>query len=410
MENTETDPKIKPIKGRRSGDSNLQIRVAETAREKNAVYRFRYNVYVDEMGKSLSYADHKQKMLKDDLDDSAELFMAIFNTDVIATARLNHGDVTEFNQYWRDIYKLDQWDEFPARAVTVNSRLMVAEDWRGTAILGNLVQELFRHLRIRGVRFSFLTCAPSLLEFYEQLGYRRYTDGYVDDDVGYLVPVVFVLEDAAYMKLVHSPFRRVAREYKADSSGSEWLEDHFPEHTAHINKRLIDHENFWDILENNLHTDPINSIGLLANLDEDEAKDFLNTGTILPCKEGDLIIRPGDVGDEMFVVLEGVAEVWGGTEERPLSMALLGPGQVFGEIAFVSKVPRTAKVVANTDMKLLLLTQTFFNKAMKNMPSIVAKVLLNLSVVLCERLKGRTDSWVEAVMANEDSEINPKIK
>jgi len=36
-----------------------------------AIYRFRYQIYVDEMGKRLSYADHEQRMLYDPLDQTA---------------------------------------------------------------------------------------------------------------------------------------------------------------------------------------------------------------------------------------------------------------------------------------------------------------------------------------------------
>ena len=385
-------------------DSRPEIRLARTKQEKESIFRFRYQVYVDEMGKQLSYADHEQKMLRDDLDETADLFMVDLGGEVIATARLNQANTTNLGDYWRRVYHLEAWAEFPDSAISMSSRLMVANQWRGSAVLGSLVQELYKHSRELGVRFNFLNCSPSLLEFYEQLGYRRYTDGFMDEDVGYHVPLVSMIDDADYMKLVHSPFWRLARKLPSNNAGTQWFEKRFPAHAAHVNKRLIDHEDFWNILEHDLHADPKKSIALLTNLDEEEARQFLDTGTILPCKAGDLIIRPGDVGDEMFVVLEGVAEVWGGDDEHPMSMGLLGPGQIFGEIAFVSKVPRTAKVVANTDMQLLILTQGFFNRAMKKMPLIVAKVLLNLSVILCDRLRIRTQSWVEAVIAAEEAE------
>ena len=378
------------------------IKLAQTDAEREAVYRFRYQVYVDEMGKRLGYADHQLKVLTDEFDETADLFMVELDGEVIATARLNHADTTDVGEYWSNVYKLERWSEFPQETLSISSRLMVAEEWRGSAILGGLLLKLYSHSRERGIRFSFLNCSPSLLEFYEQLGYRRYADGFVDDDVGYHVPLVFMLEDADHLKLVHSPFWRLARSLPSDDSGTRWFKKQFPGHAQHVSKRLVDTDHFWDILENNLHADPQQSIALLNNLDDDEARSFLDSGTILLCKTGDVIIRPGDVGDEMFVILEGVAEAWGGDDDHPISMALMGTGEVFGEIAFVSKVPRTAKVVANTDMKLLILTQSFFNRAMKKMPDIVAKVLLNLSVILCDRLRGRTESWVEAMMAVED--------
>lgn len=382
-------------------ESQPELRLASSQDEREAIYRFRYQIYVEEMGKRLAYADQARHMLYDDMDDSAEHFMVVADGAVIAAARLNQGAGTEFSDHWRQVYRLERWQGFDHGCLSISSRLMVATPWRGSAVLSGLLLRLFEHSRDTGVRFNFLNCSPSLLEFYEQLGYRRYTDGFVDEDVGYRIPMVFMTEDAEFMRRVRSPFWRLARKLPSCDETTRWFEQQFPDHAVHVNKRLIDTERFWDMLEHNLHADPTRSISLLTELSDEDAHAFLETGTVLPCKAGDVIIRPGDVGDEMFVVLEGAVEVWGGGKERPVSLAVLGPGQVFGEIAFVSRIPRTAKVVANTDVRLLILTQAFFRKAMKNMPDIVARVLLNLSVVLCERLKGSTQNWVSAVQAVE---------
>ena len=382
------------------------IRIARQEHEKEAIYRFRYAVYVDEMGKRPGYADHERKMLHDELDDTADLFMVELDGEIIATARLNRLDSTDFGAYWRDLYRLGEWSEFPDTAISMSSRLMVAVKWRGSAVLGGLLLALYEHSRKLGVKFDFLNCTPSLLEFYEQLGYRRYTDGFMDEDAGYHFPLVLIAEDMEHLRRVRSPFWRMARKMPSSIAEREWFEDRFPEHKVHINKRLIDEAHFWDMLECNLHQAPEQSIALLADLDEDQAHRFLSTGTVMPCKAGDVIIRPGDVGDEMFVVLEGVAEVWGGDEHRPVSLAVLGQGQIFGEIAFVSKTPRTARVVAKTDMKLLVLTQGFFKRATQKMPDIVSTVLLNLSVILCDRLRDSTQSWMEAVQDSNEQENN----
>ncbi len=378
------------------------IRIAQSTLEKEAIYRFRYQVYVEEMGKRPGYADHHQKMLFDDLDETADLFMVEFEGEIIATARLNQMNNTDFGEHWRSVYRLDKWNKFDDSAISMSSRLMVALKWRGSAVLGGLLLALYENSRKKGVLFDFLNCTPSLLEFYEQLGYRRYSDGFMDKDAGYHLPLVLILEDVEHVRRVRSPFWRLARKLESNTDDVNWFETQFPEHKVHINKRLIDEDHFWDMLECNLHKDPQTRISLLADLDEDEAHKFLSTGTVMPCKTGDVIIRPGDVGDEMFVILEGVAEVIGGDEKNPVSLAVLGQGQLFGEIAFVSKTPRTAKVVAKTDLKLLVLTQSFFKRATKKMPDIASKVLLNLSVILCNRLRSSTQSWMEAVQSTSN--------
>ncbi|MCB1734537.1 MAG: GNAT family N-acetyltransferase [Gammaproteobacteria bacterium] len=382
-----------------------EIQVAATEAERERIYRFRYAVYVEEMGKRPSYADHAGKRLYDPLDDEATLLYAAAGEEIVATVRINLAGETGFDAYWNRIYQLEHWAEFPAKSLSMTSRLMVAPDWRGSTVLAALLAAIFRFARENGVRFDFCNCTPSLVEFYEQLGYRRYADGFMDKDAGYHVPLVFMAEDIEHMRAVRSPFWREARKLPADATGTAWFIAEFPAHAVHINKRLVDTDGFWALMEDRLHVDPREGIGLLKGLDEVQARAFLDSGTVLPCKAGEIIIRPGDIGNEMFVVLDGVAEVWGrDADGKRHSLAVVGPGQVFGEIAFVAKTPRTAQVVANTDMELLILTQSFIKRALKKMPEIVAPVLLNLSVILCERLRGTTQNWLDTLQQLEETE------
>ncbi|MCB1736628.1 MAG: GNAT family N-acetyltransferase [Gammaproteobacteria bacterium] len=389
-----------------TSDSNRpEIRLARSDAERERIYRFRYAVYVDEMGKRPSYADHDGKRLWDPLDEDATLLYAAAGDEIVATVRINLAGVNGFDDHWNAIYHLAHWAGFPPETLSMTSRLMVAPAWRGSTVLAALLAAIFRFARERGVRFDFCNCSPSLVEFYEQLGYRRYADGFMDQDAGYHVPLVFMAEDVVHMRAVRSPFWRDARNLPADASGTAWFLAEFPEHAVHINKRLVDTDGFWSLMEDRLHIDPRKGIGLLKGLDETQARAFLDSGTVLPCKAGEVIIRPGDIGNEMFVVLDGVAEVWGlDVDGKRHSLAVVGPGQVFGEIAFVAKTPRTAQVVANTDMELLILTQAFIKRALKKMPEIVAPVLLNLSVILCERLRGTTQNWLDTLQRLEEND------
>lgn len=386
-----------------------EVRLAQTPEERQRIYRFRYSVYVEEMGKRPGYADHEHKMLVDDLDETGHLLYVAVADRVIATVRINIASEAPFGEPWNHIYQMQRWQEWPDSVLSMSSRLMVDLEWRGSAVLGQLLLAIYDFARRRDIQFDFCNCSPSLVEFYEQLGYRRFGEGFMDEDAGYHVPLVIAPEDLAHLKKVRSPFMRPARKLPASDAATRWFEGHFPEHATHVNRRLVDSEQFWSFMEGRLHQDPRKSLSLLQGLTEEQAHQFLDTGTVLPCKAGDVVIRPGDVGDEMFLVLEGVAEVWSGDEK--LSLAVLGPGQVFGEMAFVSHEPRTAKVVAKTDMQLLILTQGFFKRATKKMPDIVAQVLLNLSVVLVERLRSSTEQWVakatatDAMNNNEDETV-----
>ena len=67
------------------------IHIAETKDEKQAVYRFRYQVYVEEMGRYRSIADHENRLMTEPEDDHSRIFYAAEGDEVVATARLTWG-------------------------------------------------------------------------------------------------------------------------------------------------------------------------------------------------------------------------------------------------------------------------------------------------------------------------------
>ena len=377
-------------------ESRIKIGFAESEDVKEKIYRLRYAVYVEEMGKRPSYADHTRKVLHDELDDGAHLVYAEVDGSVIASVRLNILSESRVDQFLSDAYHLPLWRQsWPAESLSITSRLVLQRQWRGSAVVGQLLLALYAFARERDLHFNFLNCAPGLVELYEQMGYWRFGEGFVDPDVGYHVSMVLPLQDHEHLKEVRSFCVRHSRRLPSTDKGTQWFKQNFPEYAAHINHRLTTPENFWTFMEERLHDDPAKSLQLLGGLSPEEARAFLDTGTVMPCKSGATLIRPGDVGNEMFVILEGAVEVW--SADRSVSLALLGPGEIFGEMAFVSKSPRTAEVIAKTDVQVLILTQSLFKRATKKMPEIVAKVLLNLSLILVNRLRTSTQSWVDSV-------------
>lgn len=373
------------------------IKVACSDEDRQRIFQFRYDVYVTEMGKSPAEADHEKKIIRDELDDDAHLLYAEDEGHIIGTVRLNYRTKEKFPAVWEQRYEIETFAPLFGDHISMTSRMMVAKDYRGSSVPAALVAAVYSAGREMGSKFDFCNCAPSLLEFYEQIGFRRFTDGFMDEDNGYRVPLVMLVRDTQYLKLVRSPLYRVARNFEHEAETGEWFQKTFPTHTGIANSRSRNTEEFWKQLSDQLAAPPTACIPLFDSLCDEEVSSFLRSGTVLSLQAGDRIIRQGDVGDEMYIILSGVAEAVSRKEEQEHSLAIMSKGQIFGEVAFVSKTVRSADVNALTEMQVLIISKGFLNRAMRKQPEISAKVLLNLSLILAQRLRDRTDSWVEAM-------------
>jgi MFS family permease len=80
---------------------------------------------------------------------------------------------------------------------------------------------------------------------------------------------------------------------------------------------------------------------------------------------GRIVFTQNDVGDRFYVIEDGTVEVLG----DGVQVTTLGPGEVFGEIALLRRVPRTATVRARTDLRLQSLTSDRFLFAVTGVPA-----------------------------------------
>jgi CRP/FNR family cyclic AMP-dependent transcriptional regulator len=87
-------------------------------------------------------------------------------------------------------------------------------------------------------------------------------------------------------------------------------------------------------------------------------------------ERGAELIREGEPGAEFYVVVEGEIEVRRGTRR----VAQLGAGSFVGEIALLSRSPRTATVVATTPLRLLAIDGASFVALLDSLPELWLKV------------------------------------
>jgi hypothetical protein len=362
----------------------MYIGIAETEEERRAVYRLRYDVYVEEMGRYQTVADHDQRMLYEDVDKQSRISYASIDGEVVATARLTWGGDGAFPQRMIDQYGLAPFlDELPADAIAVGERAMVRPHLRGTDLLFKIMISGRDWISERRIQLIFGDCEPHLLNLYLSLGQRTYSKKNINSpEAGYLIPIVTVVEDVDYLRKINSPMAEYARDFGTDARIPDIIRRVFTEGTAVKSRVQTTSESYWSEVHGAL-SELENRISALDGFSEEEATRCLEKSTIIECAAGDRVLKKGGVARNLFVVLDGALEV----RDDDVVQAVFTAGDVFGEIAFLLERPRTADVYAATDdARILSLSEAQLKKMIKSDPAIAAQLLLNISKMLCLRI------------------------
>jgi hypothetical protein len=361
------------------------VQIAETEEEKRAVYRLRYDVYVEEMGRYRGIADHENRLLVEPEDDTGRIFYAAEDGEVVGTVRISYGCDAPFSRRQIEQYSLAPFlAEVPREAMTVGERGMVARRLRGSDLLLRMMHHTLRSGNKKRIQLGFGACEPHLLNLYLSLGNRTFSRRNINSsEAGYLIPLVFVPEDIAYLRSIGSPLLEHLQDFGEDARIPPCINRIMAEGSAVMSRRLTSSSDYWGKVHGALSELEESRISALDGMTEKEAERFLNKSTIIECSAGDRLLKKGGVARNMFVVLDGTLEVRDG--ER--LVRVLGPGDVFGEMAFLLEQPRSMDVYAATDgIRVLSLSESTLRKMIASDPEVTANLLLNVSKMLCLRL------------------------
>jgi CRP/FNR family cyclic AMP-dependent transcriptional regulator len=121
-------------------------------------------------------------------------------------------------------------------------------------------------------------------------------------------------------------------------------------------------------------------VPMLAGLSRRQLRRLLARTSEHDYADGARIVRQGSRGETVFVLMEGTARVIRGGR----TVARLGPGDFFGEVAVLDRRPRTADVVASAPVKALVLHREDLRAILEDEPQ-AAWALLG---ALAHRLRG----------------------
>ena len=138
--------------------------------------------------------------------------------------------------------------------------------------------------------------------------------------------------------------------------------------------------------------DALGSVWLFADLDKEHLESlssFTFTKTFGP---GELIVEEGRTGNGMYVIMSGEVEVVKGlASENPQVIAVLGPGEVFGEMALLGEWPRTASVRAVKASECVGVDRWVFLAELARRPQLAVSMLQ----ILARRLRDADAKLVE---------------
>ena len=115
----------------------------------------------------------------------------------------------------------------------------------------------------------------------------------------------------------------------------------------------------------------ISNIPIFQNCPHDCLKDVSKQLEQIYSSPNDMIIKIGDTGEEMFIIAHGNVDVILESGER---VATLHDGQIFGEIALLKEITRTANIQSQTYCDLYKLTKKSFNEIVKRYPILLSNI------------------------------------
>jgi CRP/FNR family transcriptional regulator, cyclic AMP receptor protein len=121
--------------------------------------------------------------------------------------------------------------------------------------------------------------------------------------------------------------------------------------------------------------DRLEEVNLLAGCSRKRLRAIAKISEVIEVPAGTVLARLGDRGEEFFLILDGSAHV----EVSPRKRSRLGPGQYFGEMSLLDGGPRSATVVADTPLRLLVIKRRNFSTLLREAPDLTQSLLATLS-------------------------------
>jgi CRP/FNR family cyclic AMP-dependent transcriptional regulator len=119
----------------------------------------------------------------------------------------------------------------------------------------------------------------------------------------------------------------------------------------------------------------LEEVSLLAGCSRRQLRAIARISEVIEVPAGTVLARSGAPGEEFFLIMDGSARVEVSARKR----SRLEPGQYFGEMSLLDGGPRSASVLAETPVRLLVIKRRDFTTLLKEAPELTQSLLATLS-------------------------------
>ena len=178
------------------------------------VFQFRYKVYVEELHRKQTYADHDARTIIDPLDKSARHCVATKDGEIIGVVRINivrDGPIAPYDAF----YEIDKLPEAERETASICTRNMVAAEYRKTGISIRMLKMIYEHGIRAGATSCYMDVNEPLIPLFTKMGYVRLFEK-EHPDYGLVTVMMLPVVDLDHLMKTHSPFAPICKAFLAE--------------------------------------------------------------------------------------------------------------------------------------------------------------------------------------------------
>src|ERR1700738_1453189 len=136
---------------------------------------------------------------------------------------------------------------------------------------------------------------------------------------------------------------------------------------------------------------------IFCDLDPEPLDQLSRYAKYTTLKRGTTIVSKGDPGNSLIAVISGTVKISVSSPDgRSAILNLIGPGEIFGEVAVLDGAARTADATANTNCEIYIIDRREFLPFVRSQPALAMKLI----ELLCMRLRWTSDQVEQVILQN----------